>query len=267
MTAQDIADTLDWELSVVEKALNVLCHNDLQWITQVDSRESPEFPGISREFPTRSDQIRSGQIRTDQPKTRGRARAASAVSDSADSAGSEAGSSLPAPAGPEPTTRRNTEPASPAPEPARPATITGSAVPEYPQNAPRASCAVSGNPEIQTKTDTNNLTEVISQIQRQPSRDYLNDLFRRIKRVSNDPKHWVDWWKQALPQVVANDRLHAALTEALGYAEDCANPATRQVKGLGPHRAPGAYITSKLLEAARSAGVRLPKLPTREDAA
>ena len=85
------------------------------------------------------------------------------------------------------------------------------------------------------------------------------DLVERIVTVTGEPE-WRDWWTAVL------ERLDGAgvageLEGHVRYAEDCANPAQREIKDLGELQNPGGFLAKKATALCKRARVRWPAFP------
>lgn len=85
-------------------------------------------------------------------------------------------------------------------------------------------------------------------------------LFERLLRVSGDPPGYRAWWRTVGAMMRDNGGMDV-LNEALDYAENCRDPAVREVKGLGELRKPAAYIGSKCAAHLAPFGLKLPPPP------
>lgn len=92
----------------------------------------------------------------------------------------------------------------------------------------------------------------------------LNALWRRGWVASRDGDGWRNWWIAAFRALAVAEGGLSVFEEVVRYAEDCADPAVRRAKDLGPLKRPGAWMVKRLLAWARAHRVVLPALPERK---
>lgn len=256
MTVADISEACGWSEVVISKALAVLTHDRVQWVQLVDFPEFREFPEIPAPYIT--EENRREQKRTEHKPKIARARGGDSVS--ADVSPSEAEA-------PTPRRRRSTPtpPATPAPTPHKP---TDDEMRVWSQQALTAKAAGLPIPPKPggTAPATNGthaaVTGILGSIGTAPDpKASIDTLLKRIKAVTGDSQPYMDWWRKALPAITAAPGTAGAFLEALDYAADCANEATRAAKGLGPLKNLGGYVVKKTLIAARAERVAVPALP------
>ena len=89
--------------------------------------------------------------------------------------------------------------------------------------------------------------------------EFRAELLSRLDAVAQDGDDWGNWWLQAVNSLGVDGLLE--IERLVEYAEQCANPTVRNLKGLGALKKPGAFMASRLLNWARSAKVSLPEFP------
>ncbi len=93
-------------------------------------------------------------------------------------------------------------------------------------------------------------------------REHANkELFQRLLEASSDPPGYRPWWRTVYGLMVDCGGLDR-LSEAITYAEQCGDDATRRTKDLGRLKKPGAYIASACGKFLAPYGKSLPPKPT-----
>jgi len=125
--------------------------------------------------------------------------------------------------------------------------------------APGASC------EAKPTTGMSHISDTLKAFEaddaEEARREFMNQLWSRIRKATRDSRPYMAWWASALPTIVECTPVYEVLIEAINYAESCNDEDTRAAKGLGPLQKPGAYVISKVLAATKPNAVRLPQLP------
>lgn len=111
---------------------------------------------------------------------------------------------------------------------------------------------------------------LLADILGQPERDsavvsaaYREGMLGRIHRLTQDGPEYVEWFGVCL-DVLLKHGGSGELEGWLQYAEDCQNPRTRTLKGIGePLRNPGAFLVSRMLAWSRTRRIGLPPLPSK----
>lgn len=84
-------------------------------------------------------------------------------------------------------------------------------------------------------------------------------------RISGDPPEALGDWRELAKTMKEHGGINV-LIGAAKYAEDCADPAIRKAKDLGPLKKPGGYMFKQCAEYLRAQGVDPPRFQSRKRA-
>ncbi len=125
-------------------------------------------------------------------------------------------------------------------------------------------------PSVETRGGTESVAQILEQLDLTASingtPDWKTTKLVQIKACGDCDESWKAWWHEVLDVIVVQPEALNVLEDTLHYIDDCQDPATREAKDLGPLTAPGKFLVNHVREWAQSAGVRLPRFPSRSAA-